>query len=164
LDYRNGDSCYANIGIVKDENGVTVTGFPSDGCLYTCAVARFPENDFGLYDMSGNVSEWVFDAPYDSTPNLLDQVKVHFEPNREGDIERMEYFSLRQKHNEKLLSRPNLKLVKGGSWSDGLAYLRNGSRQILPKDTKSCRVGFRVAATIKSGDVLKYLDKKNRNQ
>jgi gliding motility-associated lipoprotein GldJ len=34
----------------------------NDGGVITMAVGSFPPNDFGLYDMAGNVNEWVLDV------------------------------------------------------------------------------------------------------
>ena len=34
----------------------------NDGATITKAVGSFPPNDFGLYDMAGNVNEWVLDV------------------------------------------------------------------------------------------------------
>lgn len=39
-----------------------VAGWKTDHGTYTSAVKTFPANDWGLYDMSGNVAEWVADA------------------------------------------------------------------------------------------------------
>jgi len=39
-----------------------VSGFLNDGGDVTTKVKNFPPNDFGLYDMAGNVSEWVSDV------------------------------------------------------------------------------------------------------
>ena len=64
-------------------------------------------------------------------------------------------------HNNKIFSRVDLRIVKGGSWYDGLAYAQIGSRQGIPKDTKSMKIGFRIAATIVKGDVKEYLPKEN---
>jgi len=39
-----------------------IAGAPNDGAMITAAVKSFPPNDFGLYDMAGNVNEWVLDV------------------------------------------------------------------------------------------------------
>ena len=39
-----------------------VLGWPNDGYGITSPVKEFPPNDFGLYGMAGNVSEWVADV------------------------------------------------------------------------------------------------------
>ena len=39
-----------------------IQGWSSDGADITAPVMSYPPNDFGLYDMSGNVTEWVADV------------------------------------------------------------------------------------------------------
>lgn len=39
-----------------------IAGWSDDGADITAAVASYPPNDYGLYDMGGNVSEWVADV------------------------------------------------------------------------------------------------------
>lgn len=39
-----------------------IAGWSDDGADITNAVKSYPPNDFGLYDMAGNVSEWVADV------------------------------------------------------------------------------------------------------
>ncbi|MDR1054626.1 MAG: SUMF1/EgtB/PvdO family nonheme iron enzyme [Prevotellaceae bacterium] len=39
-----------------------VAGYSNDGYSTTSPVRSFPPNDFGLYDMAGNVNEWVADV------------------------------------------------------------------------------------------------------
>jgi formylglycine-generating enzyme len=39
-----------------------VAGGLNDGCDYTCPVKSFMPNDFGLYNMAGNVGEWTMDV------------------------------------------------------------------------------------------------------
>lgn len=54
--YRRGNGDYMGLA-----------GYLNDGCQFTCAVKTFPPNDFGLYDMAGNVAEWVADVYRDNT-------------------------------------------------------------------------------------------------
>jgi len=39
-----------------------IAGWSDDGADITNQVKKYPANDFGLYDMSGNVAEWVMDV------------------------------------------------------------------------------------------------------
>src|SRR5690606_23435195 len=39
-----------------------IAGKSNDGAIITQEIRSYPPNDFGLYDMAGNVSEWVYDV------------------------------------------------------------------------------------------------------
>jgi len=39
-----------------------IAGWSDDGADITAIVKKYPPNDFGLYDMAGNVAEWVADV------------------------------------------------------------------------------------------------------
>jgi gliding motility-associated lipoprotein GldJ len=39
-----------------------IAGWSDDGADITAAIKSYPPNDFGLYDMAGNVAEWVADV------------------------------------------------------------------------------------------------------
>ena len=44
-----------------------IAGAPNDGYVMTAPVDAFSPNDFGLYNMSGNVNEWVLDVYRETT-------------------------------------------------------------------------------------------------
>ena len=96
----------------------------SDGYAYTAPVAKFFPNDFDLYDMSGNVSEWCEDAfspiaqvmTWDMNPVFSDPSQPH-------------------------------KVIRGGSWKDISYFLETGTRDYEHKDSTRASVGFRCAMT-----------------
>ncbi len=62
---------YANVrdrtGKTQEPNPIMGKGFDcTDGYAYTAPVASFEPNTFGLYDMSGNITEWVEDCYHDN--------------------------------------------------------------------------------------------------
>jgi len=51
----------ANFKLGKGDYG-GIAGWSDDGADITIQVKSYPPNDFGVYDMAGNVSEWVLDV------------------------------------------------------------------------------------------------------
>jgi len=67
-----GNKYQANFGNIIDQNGVTIKNPYDDGYSYTSPVKKFPQGILGLYDMSGNVSEWT------NTSFTLDSLKEFY--------------------------------------------------------------------------------------
>jgi formylglycine-generating enzyme required for sulfatase activity len=91
-------------------------------------------NPFGLYDMHGNVWEWVEDcyAPYD--PTRLDAAAV------ETDAETLVLFS----GDSTCLYR----VLRGGSWYDYGESLRSALRSESDPNHAASHIGFRVARSL----------------
>ena len=95
-----------------------------DGYAFTSPVGSFPPNQFGLYDMLGNVLNWNEDcwnpnysgAPTDGTAWLT------------GDCSR--------------------RVARGGSWDMDVRAARSAMRRALPTSGRYTTFGFRVARTL----------------
>ena len=107
-----------------------------DGFENIAPVKSFPPNDYGLYDISGNVWEWTNDwySPYYYN-ELKNASKITYNP--QGPEESIE------------INNPNAtnKVVRGGSflchdnWCSGY---RNSRRMRLSPDTGMQHIGFRL--------------------
>lgn len=92
-----------------------------DENIYTSPVGSFTPNDFGLYDMLGNVLQWTADcwnesytrAPTDGKPWLAGDCSKH--------------------------------ALRGGSWSSEPRSLRAAARDRLHSTNRTINSGFRVA-------------------
>jgi formylglycine-generating enzyme len=101
--------------------------YTDDGWLYTAPVATFEPNDFGLYDMAGNVAEW--------TENAYDESFYSFSHDMNPNY----------KYNALPEDPPALKrkVIRGGSWKDIAYYLQVSTRTYEYQDTTKSYVGFR---------------------
>ena len=118
----------------RDAEGCFLANFkPYRGSYYddmgvsTMAVKQFYPNDFGLYDMAGNVAEWTASA-YSAIAN----VSVH-------DMNPSYSYNAR-KDDPDILKR---KVVKGGSWKDVSYYLQCGVRTYEYQYESRSYIGFR---------------------
>lgn len=93
----------------------------------TMKVAQFRPNDFGLFDMAGNVSEWT-SSTYTSTNNVY----IH-------DLN-PEFQYMAREEDPDIKKR---KVVKGGSWKDISAYMQCGARTYEYQYEDRSYIGFR---------------------
>ena len=111
----------------------------NDGNGATSEVYDYPPNDLGLYDMVGNVNEWVYDL---YRPNSLQDID-DFNPVRRDDTLDLEA----EYDQSNSLVNNRARVYKGGSWQDCAHWLQIGTRRYLHEDSSSATIGFRCAMT-----------------
>lgn len=101
--------------------------YPEDGGFYTVRADAYWPNDFGLYNMSGNVAEW--------TASLFYEGSSIFQHDMNPDI----------RWNAKDNDPPRMKrkVVRGGSWKDIGYFLQTSTRTYEYQDTAKSYIGFR---------------------
>jgi len=101
--------------------------YAADGGAMTTIVGHYPANDFGLYDMAGNVSEWTLDAFDESSYNLTwDMNPAYFSNAKESDAPALKR-----------------KAIRGGSWKDVAYFIQTSARSYEYQDSAKCYIGFR---------------------
>lgn len=85
------------------------------------AVKTFPANPFGLYDIDGNLSEWVNDCWHDNYTRAPRDSTAWINPGCEQRV------------------------IRGGSWGSAPLQIRSAYRLGVGATTRSARVGFRIA-------------------
>lgn len=60
--WDNRGNYLANFGSITDKYDFSIKGFGSDGYFYTSKVGAYPPSISGVYELSGNVAEWVSDT------------------------------------------------------------------------------------------------------
>ena len=106
--------------------------YHNDTGAATMAVGQFKPNDFGLYDMAGNVAEWTASS-FSNTSNI----QIH-------DMN-PEYPYVAHKDDPASKKR---KVVKGGSWKDISYYLQCGTRTYEYQNEARSFIGFRCVRSV----------------
>jgi gliding motility-associated lipoprotein GldK len=105
--------------------------YPEDGGLYTVKADAYFPNDYGLYNMAGNVAEWTISA---------------YEANSYSFIHDLNP-DIRYDATDEDPEAYKRKVVRGGSWKDVMFFLQNGTRAYEYQDTTKSYVGFRNVLT-----------------
>lgn len=118
---RNSYGCF--LGNFKPLRGT----YQVDGGFHTVAVNSYSPNNYGLYCMAGNVSEWTNTAYDESFYEFAHDLNPEYT-----------YFAVAN-------DPPSLKrkVIRGGSWKDVGYYLQCGTRSYEYQDTAKCYIGFR---------------------
>lgn len=98
-----------------------------DGHVITSPVGTFSPNDFGLYDMAGNVSEWTSTAYTES----IDKLTADLNPQYSYDASKEDPYKMKRK------------IVRGGSWKDVAHNLRSDLRTWEYQNEQRSYIGFR---------------------
>ena len=104
--------------------------YAADQALYTVEADAYEPNDYNLYNMAGNVAEWV-DTSYDPAS--------------------YEYMSsINPNVNDASNDR---KVIRGGSWKDVAYFLQVSSRDYEYADSARSYIGFRTVQDYMGEDV-----------
>ncbi len=93
----------------------------SDGYWGPAPVGSFQPNPFGLYDISGNVAEWVRDCWHDTYMRAPVDGSAWDNPGC------------------------GYRVIRGGYWASSPQHTRSAFRLSAKPDTAGARVGFRIA-------------------
>ena len=118
-----------------------IAGALNDAGFVTMNIYEYAPNDFGLYNMAGNVNEWV----YDIYRPLNFQDMEDLNPIRKSDFMDSEESYDADNFNSMVSNKS--RVYKGGSWADGAMWLSPGTRRFLDQDSSSATTGFRCATT-----------------
>lgn len=111
---------YANF---KPDDG----NYVKDGNLITSPVGSYSPNEFGLYDMAGNVSEWTSTAYTEAVSQNTSDLNPEYKYNA-------------AKEDPYRMKR---KVVRGGSWKDVSNFIRSDIRMWEYQNEQRSYIGFR---------------------
>jgi sulfatase modifying factor 1 len=113
--------------------------YPEDGGLYTVKADAYFPNDYGLYNMAGNVAEWTSSAFYENAYSFIHDLNPDIRYDAKGS-------------DPEAYKR---KVIRGGSWKDVMFFLQTGTRHWEFQDTTKSYVGFRCALTFLGRSIKK---------
>ncbi len=127
LQYENaGDQAFKGT-LAEDNQEIFSKKFPfvsgNDGYGFTAPVGQFKPNAWGLYDLSGNVSEWCNDWS-------------------DGD-----YYAHSPQDDPQGPAEGSARITRGGGWLFSVFQHRSASRDSFDPSGRHMTIGFRVSMT-----------------
>jgi sulfatase modifying factor 1 len=122
---RNDEGCF--VANFKPLRG----NYIDDGAMITNRVGAYSPNEFGLYDMAGNVSEWTSSAYDESSYAFTHDMNPTYQYNARPD-------------ETSVMKR---KVIRGGSWKDIGYFLQVSTRTYEYQDSAKSFIGFRNVRT-----------------
>ena len=101
--------------------------YVKDGNIITSRAGNYSPNDFGLYDMAGNVSEWTSTSFTESIDKMTSDLNPEYRYNA-------------AKEDPYKMTR---KIVRGGSWKDAAHNVRSDLRMWEYQNEQRSYIGFR---------------------
>lgn len=101
--------------------------YAEDGAVYPVRVDAYWPNDYGLYNMAGNVSEWTSSAYFGDAYTF----EMDLNPSIELNVPNTAPLRMQRK------------VVRGGSWKDIGYFLRVSTRTYEYQDSAKSYIGFR---------------------
>ncbi len=95
--------------------------YAADGALYTVEAVSYNPNEYGLFNMAGNVAEW--------TNTAYNQMSYYMGSTMNPNVE---------------ITENQRKIIRGGSWKDVAYFLEVSSRDWEYADTARSYIGFRT--------------------
>lgn len=116
-----------------------IAGNLNDGAMITEYIYNYPPNDYGLYNMAGNVNEWVQDLYRPSSFQDMEDLNPF---RRNGYLDEEKGYD---KAGFQSLIDDKVRVYKGGSWKDVAYWLSPGTRRFMAQDSATATIGFRCA-------------------
>lgn len=112
----------------------------ADGGFYPVKSTAYAPNEYDLYNMAGNVSEWTNTAFDAATSYYVSDISPNFEYNA-------------NEFDDPTLTR---KVIRGGSWKDVAYYMQVSTRDYEYADTGKSYVGFRTVQSFMGRDLSDF--------
>jgi gliding motility-associated lipoprotein GldJ len=116
-----------------------IAGKLNDGAMITDYIYNYPPNDFGLYNMAGNVNEWVRDVYRPTSFQVMNDLNPL---RRDGFLDKKDAYDVAG--FQSLISNKS-RVYKGGGWNDVAYWMSPGTRRYIDQDSCTATIGFRCA-------------------
>jgi len=139
-----------------------IAGKLNDGNMITSPVYDYPPNDYGLYNMAGNVNEWVLDVYRPKSfqdfedLNPVRRNSYNDEVKKDKNYDGSSLIGTFTKPADGLSGdgqyslftnsvNKHPRVYKGGSWADVAYWCSPGTRRFFAQDSATSTIGFRCA-------------------